>query len=98
MAGGWPVYDFGRSNSLYLFGEDIKFQKKIYCGAVASGLIHIKEVKHTFQNFALEVSPIALLGNLFYIPLVASGISIDGFDPFLCYDPPLIVRFMQRLL
>ena len=30
MDGGWPVYDFGRSDSLYLFGEDIKFQKKIY--------------------------------------------------------------------
>jgi hypothetical protein len=26
----WLVCDFGRSDSLYLFGEDLKFQKKIH--------------------------------------------------------------------
>ena len=39
MAGGWPVFDFSLSDSLYLFGEDIKFQKKIYCVASLAGAV-----------------------------------------------------------
>ena len=57
----WLVCDFGRSDSLYFFGEDLKFQKKIHS---ASPILELSvnfasQIWHENTNTALDVTYLA---------------------------------------